>query len=70
LDYNASGASNKLIFTKEAPDGANTPGALLSEELQALVDNTDLYTDSVKNSDSIATSLIELELHPDPGPST
>jgi hypothetical protein len=70
LDHDASGASNKLTFAEEAPEGANTPGALLPEEPQALADNTDLYTDSVENGDSIATSPIELELHPDPGPST
>ncbi|KAH3511103.1 hypothetical protein KXV55_002475 [Aspergillus fumigatus] len=69
LDHDASGASNKITFAEEAPEGANTPGALLPEEPQALADNTDLYTDSVENGDSIATSPIDLELHPDPEPS-
>ncbi|KAK9604802.1 hypothetical protein V6Z93_002753 [Aspergillus fumigatus] len=69
LDHDASGASSKFTFAEEAPQGAITPGAVLPEEPQALADNTDLHTDSVENGDSIATSPIELEVHPDPGPS-
>ncbi|EAW20672.1 uncharacterized protein NFIA_031050 [Aspergillus fischeri NRRL 181] len=69
LNHDASGASNQLSFAEEVPEGAITSGALLPEEPQALTDNTDVHTDSVENRDSLATSPIDLELHPEPGPS-
>jgi hypothetical protein len=70
LNHYASRASNQLSSAKEAPKGAITSGPLPPEEPQVLTDNTDVHTNSLENSDSIATSPIDLEGHPEPGPST
>ncbi|KAF4182506.1 hypothetical protein CNMCM8694_006750 [Aspergillus lentulus] len=70
LNHDTSGASNQLSLAEESPEGALTPEALLPEQPQALTDNTAVHTDSVENSDSLAASPIDLELHPEPGPST